>query len=88
MFSQRSWQEQIYILLHFYTIIFEERQSNFGQTTTGMDEPEGQGLREEVMQDSQRFKEGDWIFRARNGYLSFSATNCAPYGYFMQSNGL
>src|SRR5690349_7192943 len=40
------------------------------------------------MQDSQRFKEGDWIFRARNGYLSFSATNRAPYGYFVQSNGL
>ena len=53
-----------------------------------MDDPEGKGLREEVMQDSQRFKEGDWIFRARNGYLSFSATNCAPYGYIMQSNGL
>lgn len=53
-----------------------------------MDDREGQGLREEVMQDSQRFKEGDWIFRARNGYLSFSATNCASYGYIMQSNGL
>jgi hypothetical protein len=88
MFSRHSSQAQIYRLLHFYTIIFDERQSIFGQTTTGMDDPEGKGLREEVMQDSQRFKEGDWIFRARNGYLFFSATICAPYGYIMQSNGL
>ena len=36
--------------------------------------PEGRtggiGVREGVMQDSQPPKEGDWIFGARNGYLS------------------
>ncbi len=30
----------------------------------------GYGVREEAMQDSQPLAEGDWIFRARSGYLS------------------
>jgi hypothetical protein len=45
-------------------------QSILPLAVAGQDWREGYGVREEVMQDSLPLAEGDWIFRARRGYLS------------------
>src|SRR5580692_4496908 len=64
------------------------RAIDFSQPAGGSDYREGYGVRKEAMQDSQPSAEGDWIFRARSGYLSCWPQFCALHGYTLQSNGM
>lgn len=60
---------------------------DFSRSVAGKDWRERYGVREGAVQDSLRSAEGDWIFEARNGYLSSQpqiarpmATSCKVTG--------